>query len=602
VDEADYNARISNHDCSSNLLITRDKSSFRCLSIRRFQAFSQLSAFVASCADHNNLTTVSPQISPNMRLFLVFSIGWCLPISSSVAVDTRPRHCGGSIRHVHLTVGPEPSTSMIVNFASIPSKFDAPMAGVLIGTSPSHLNDLYLETSDSPTSYNLTVKHGANFDKSMYYSPHYHHISLTDLQPSTTYYYLPLMRATLKGFGDSFNVRTASTLSKAQARESLDYLYHNDQNEADLAEYGHRQLQRWGPYDGSQKQCPAQDKVRSFQTAPAPGSVGATIAVVGDIGQFPHSEETMARLLRSRNDLDIMLLVGDLAYTGYDHRRWDTFMDFFDDYPLNERVPLQICPGNHDIDKLEGDDNLFLAYEYRFRMPRAHPPQLGRFDGPPKVLNMDQPPYPLPYEFGNAYYAFSYGGAHIISLSNYAAMEPTSTQYKWLEDELILANANREETPWILIMMHVPIYNTFGLHRKDPQIFAAKEHLEPLFVNYTVNVVLTGHIHAYQRTTYVQFDKPTPKSPMHITVGAGGRQCQAPFLSSVQEDWIAVRDATMYGYGMLRIHNATTAEWDWIHTGHNDDNRDYNEIKGSDEHLPSGPAGDHVYIENIYLL
>jgi hypothetical protein len=34
------------------------------------------------------------------------------------------RHCGGTVRHVHLAVGRDPSTSMIVTFASIPSKYD----------------------------------------------------------------------------------------------------------------------------------------------------------------------------------------------------------------------------------------------------------------------------------------------------------------------------------------------------------------------------------------------------------------------------------------------------------------------------------------------
>jgi hypothetical protein len=52
---------------------------------------------------------------------------------------------------------------------------------------------------------------------------------------------------------------------------------------------------------------------------------------------------------------------------------------------------------------------------------------------------------------------------------------------------------------------------------------------------------------------------------------------------------------------MLRICNATTAEWDWVHTGLTD-NRDYNQVKGSNEHLASGPGRDRVYLENQYFL
>ena len=70
--------------------------------------------------------------------------------------------------------------------------------------------------------------------------------------------------------------------------------------------------------------------------------------------------------------------------------------------------------------------------------------------------------------------------------------------------------------------MHPPIYNTFSLHQNDPQIFVARDHLEPLFVEYHVNLVLTGHIHAYQRTDYVAFGNLTDTGSMHITIGAGG--------------------------------------------------------------------------------
>ena len=48
-----------------------------------------------------------------------------------------------------------------------------------------------------------------------------------------------------------------------------------------------------------------------------------------------------------------------------------------------------------------------------------------------------------------------------------------------------------------------------------------------------------------------------PSGPIHITVGAGGRKCEAPFSSETPEPWVEVRDATIYGYGMFRILNST---------------------------------------------
>ena len=141
-------------------------------------------------------------------------------------------------------------------------------------------------------------------------------------------------------------------------------------------------------------------------------------------------------------------------------------------------------------------------------------------------------------------------------------MEPNSTQYKWLVDEL--SSTDRSETPWLLVSIHVPIYNTFALHKHDKQIVAAREHLEPLFMDYSVNMVFTGHIHAYQRTANVYREQINPKGPIHVTIGAGGRDCEAPYKTEEPEDWIISRDATFYGYGLFSIHNRTHAEWTWI--------------------------------------
>ena len=140
-----------------------------------------------------------------------------------------------------------------------------------------------------------------------------------------------------------------------------------------------------------------------------------------------------------------------------DHRQWDTFFDFLDDYPIAEHVPIQIVPGNHDIDKYKEGKDIFLAYEHRFRMPRVKAPELGLYEGPlvNVQLDMDKPPYPLPYEWGNAYYAYSYGPARFIMISSYSAMEPGSKQHSWILEEL--KAIDRSVTPWVIAVLHTPL-------------------------------------------------------------------------------------------------------------------------------------------------
>ena len=252
-----------------------------------------------------------------------------------------------------------------------------------------------------------------------------------------------------------------------------------------------------------------------------------------------------------------------------------------------------------DIEKQEGDKYIFQAYESRFRMPRVHPPDLGLFDAEEGMLDMEAAYYPLPYEWGNAYYSFVYGPTKHIIISAYSSMEPESTQYKWVVNEL--ESIDREVTPWVIVSLHTPIYNTFSLHGHDPQIFAAKEHMEPLWVKHHVNVIFTGHIHAYQRTFNVAMDKVTKKGPVHITIGAGGRACDAPYKTENQEEWLAKRDASFHGYGRFSIFNHTHAEWKWIPISPSD-KHDYNYVKHQKEvHLPQ-LMYDEVVLENQYYM
>jgi acid phosphatase type 7 len=555
-----------------------------------------------------------------------------LPLLHSVlfawAGEINPRQCKGEVRHVHLAVGRTPSTEMIVSFASVPGTNTAPFGGVLVGLSPQSLNTVYLETEPA-SRYNLTnTGRQSNYGDS-YFSPTYHHITIDGLKPSTTYYYKPVVHRHIKSFSEDASVtvrRAAPTepedmtalqetieeeLERDHGASSSGGSSNSDDEEEDDERQRHRQLEHLAPYDGSQKECPSPAKIRSFRTAPAPTTreqakdkayryPRVNFAIVGDLGQFPHSQDTVARLMRSRDDVDSIILAGDIAYANMDHRQWDTFFDFLDDYPMADHKPMQIVPGNHDIDKLKNGREVFLAYEHRFRMPRVHPPRLGLYDGPAGELNMDQPPYPLPYEWGNAYYAYSYGPVHFVMISSYSSVEPDSTQYQWVVDEL--SRVDRLVTPWVVVVLHTPLYNTFSLHRKDAQIEACKRNLESVFVEHNVNLVFSGHIHAYLRTTNVVNDGQVhAKGPIHITVGAGGRKCEAPFLNVEPEPWVRVRDATLFGYGMLRVQNRTHAEWEWIHTGKSDTHSG-NQVQKSEQTLPPGPATDRLWIENQYYI
>jgi acid phosphatase type 7 len=548
------------------------------------------------------------------------------------------RYCNGQIRHVRIAFGNDPTTEMIISFATVMSYYPfVPIGGVLVGRATNNDNgmideelvefeSLFIE-QENASSYSIPVarKNQGNYQMgddddnvSEYRSPYYHHITIRGLEPNTTYHYRPVVHANLRSFASE-----PAMMVYGNDNDSNDHNDMMDYQEPDQAGTRRQRQRRMDEppqehthnstnggmvvtplraYDGTMKACPSTKKIRTFRTAPnvtAQSKVGieSTFAIIGDLGQYEHSEATLASVLQYATTIDAIILAGDIAYSRQDHRQWDTFLDFLDDYPVAERLPMMIVPGNHDIDKTKTSRDIFLAYERRFRMPRVRPPKLGLYDGGADVaLNMDAPPYPLPYEWGNAYYAWTYGLVRMVMVNAYASMEPNSVQYKWLVEEL--SAVDRHRTPWLTVVIHVPIYNTFGVHRHDLQIMAAREHLEPLFVKYGVNVIFSGHIHAYSRTAPVENGRVSETGPIHIVVGAGGRKCEAAFLDETPEPYMRVRDATFFGYGLFRVHNATVAAWEWIHTGLAND-RD-NHVYHSNQTLPSGPRTDEVTIVNYH--
>jgi len=81
-------------------------------------------------------------------------------------------------------------------------------------------------------------------------------------------------------------------------------------------------------------------------------------------------------------------------------------------------------------------------------------------------------------------------------------------QVAWLEKELQSSNEN-----WKIAYFHHPPYSSGDRHGSDLKL---REVLEPLFVKYSVSVVLTGHDHFYERV------KPQ-KGIVYFVCGSGGQ-------------------------------------------------------------------------------
>jgi 3',5'-cyclic AMP phosphodiesterase CpdA len=105
------------------------------------------------------------------------------------------------------------------------------------------------------------------------------------------------------------------------------------------------------------------------------------------------------------------------------------------------------------------------------------------------------------------YYSFDYGRVHVVSLdSQLAARDPSNRQamLQWLRDDLA---ANSSD--WTVVIFHHPPY-TKGSHDSDKPlggvdqpIFDMREQFTPVFDEYGVDLVYSGHSHIYERSYYI---------------------------------------------------------------------------------------------------
>jgi predicted MPP superfamily phosphohydrolase len=177
-------------------------------------------------------------------------------------------------------------------------------------------------------------------------------------------------------------------------------------------------------------------------------------AVIGDSGTGGKEQYDTAREMeryRGAVGFDFVIMLGDNIYGGHEPR--DLRQKFEQPYQplLQAGVKFYASLGNHD------DPDIERLY---------------------KPFHMD----------GQRYYTFKKGDVQFFALdSNYM----DAKQLTWIEQNLRSSNAS-----WKICFFHHPLYNDGKSHGPDLDL---RNQLLPLLKAYHVNVVFSGHEHAYER-------------------------------------------------------------------------------------------------------
>lgn len=185
--------------------------------------------------------------------------------------------------------------------------------------------------------------------------------------------------------------------------------------------------------------------------APAPGSL--RFAVIGDFGTGKSPQYDIGRQMaavHASTPLDLVLTVGDNMYGSQKPKDYVNKFEKPFAALLQAGVPFFATFGNHD------DDG------QRFYAP----------------FNMK----------GARHYTFVRKDVRFVVLDTNLL---TDAQLRWADDTLASA---RE--PWKIASFHHPLYSNAGRHGSNVEL---RVKLEPLLRRHGVDVVFSGHDHAYER-------------------------------------------------------------------------------------------------------
>ncbi|MBV9486003.1 MAG: metallophosphoesterase family protein [Frankiaceae bacterium] len=241
----------------------------------------------------------------------------------------------------------------------------------------------------------------------------------------------------------------------------------------------------------------------TFRTAPT-SPRGVRFTAFGDQAASQGGAGAMAALVASL-DPDFHVLSGDLAYAtpepmtypdvaGFVPAEWDKYLGVVGPAAAGS-IPWMASVGAHEIEPLAN-----FGYDgFVTRFPQAYDPASGS---------------PVAH-------SFTYENVAVIHLdgNDLSAQETTRTGYTggaqtaWLKARLSSYRATGSGIDFIVVVCNCCCYSTNQKHGSDGGL---RDTWGPLFDHYKVDLVISGHVHAYERTHPVRGGQPTR------TVASGG--------------------------------------------------------------------------------
>ena len=270
---------------------------------------------------------------------------------------------------------------------------------------------------------------------------------------------------------------------------------------------------------------------RSFRTAPDRRTSFRFVAG-GDSrsggGDWPFARDSISRTMAKFNP-SFVLFTGDFTFNWNNQSEWDNWFAASQEYWVDNdglTIPIIPCIGNHEV----------------------YYPQPSDYNPETEATNY----YGQFYLSGNErWYSLDWGpDLHIIVLDSEIRSRSLAwdEQLSWLKDDLVAHASCR----WKIAIYHRPTF-TSGHYGPDS---LTQSDFVPLFDNYHVDLVFSGHDHNYQRTHPINYSisrenyQPSPENGTVYMVVAGWG---APLYSGSPVWWTAYGPDSRYNFCVVDI-------------------------------------------------
>jgi len=404
---------------------------------------------------------------------------------------------------IHLAMTDNP-TEMRVHWTSMQNSFPS----LNWGTSPDKLDNTIMRVYTSTYEAKDMCAAPAT-TKGFNTPPGYMHWAIIEgLQPNTKYYYT---------VGDESSGSQSEVLSfysppRPEPTEDVDFVIFGDLGQVEI--------------DGSN------------EASQMEGSILTTMALEADVRDGLIPTDKAAAIFH----------IGDISYARGYSNIWDQFFHQISNITSVMGIPWMVSDGNHERDSPDSG-SLFNGTDS------------GGECGIPFQKHWAMPTPALFEDPDQTWWSLNYGPIHFIMMSTEHDFRAGALQRAWIEKDL--ASVNRSATPFIIFTGHRPAYidSTYRLNwdpAPSPSDLAAadllRKELEPLWMQYRVDVIFWGHHHSYQRTCPVYNMTCTEGAPIHIVTGAAG----AHFSTNIEQknpEWIEFVEDHIHGYVRAKVRS-----------------------------------------------